>query len=47
MKTPIIAPSDHAKLLISDMTAEQIESVIAYAKFWLHQLKKKAKAEKK
>lgn len=43
MKTPTLSPTDHAKLLISDMSAEEIESVIAYGKYWLHQLKKKPK----
>jgi hypothetical protein len=41
MKAPTLGKADQCKVLISDMTAEEIESVIAYGKYWLHQLKRK------
>jgi hypothetical protein len=41
MKTPTLGKADQCKVLISDMTAEEIESVVAYGKYWLHQLKRK------
>lgn len=43
MKAPTLSPSDQCKTLISDMTAEEIEDVIRYGRFRLHQLKQKAK----
>ena len=38
-----LPPVDQAKLLICEMDERDIESVLAYGKYWLSQLKKRAK----
>jgi hypothetical protein len=38
-----LQPVDQAKLLVCEMDARDIESVIAYSQYWLSQLKKREK----
>lgn len=43
----VLPPVDECKVLICEMDARDIESVIAYSQYWLSQIRKREKLEAK
>jgi hypothetical protein len=46
-KKYVLAPVDEAKVIICELSATEIESIISYSQYWLSQIRKREKLEAK